>query len=148
MRSTYNIYEQQYQMGLFMKKYYYKQTVAANDIGAISYMADLNTVDLWGLGDNDVTLARKQGFWNAAFLQQLVERKKAGIAVIYDSWFWKELTDNWQKAGTWEVSYSFMLGDTKVSFYAVDQSQADALKKNLAEFSANLPKDIKVELLP
>jgi hypothetical protein len=148
MRSTYNIYEQQYQMGLFLKKYYYRETVAANDIGAISYMADLNTVDLWGLGDNDVTRARRQGYWNAAFLQQLVERKKARIAVIYDSWFWKEMTSKWQKAGTWEVSYSFMLGDKKVSFYAIDEAEAAELKKNLAEFSRSLPKDIKVEILP
>jgi hypothetical protein len=148
MRSTYNIYEQQYQMGLFMKRYYAGQTVAANDIGAISYMADLNTVDLWGLGDNEVTIARKGGYWNAKFLQQLVEKKQAGIAVIYDSWFWEELRNNWVKIGTWEVSYSFMLGDTKVTFYAIDPNQAAALKKNLAEFSNTLPKDIAVEIFP
>ncbi|HEY6952738.1 MAG TPA: hypothetical protein VI758_10045, partial [Bacteroidota bacterium] len=34
-----NIYEQQYQMGLFLKRYYQGKAVAANDIGAITFLA-------------------------------------------------------------------------------------------------------------
>jgi hypothetical protein len=147
VRSTYNIYEQQYQMGLFIKKYYDKNTIAANDIGAISYLADLHTIDLWGLGNNQVTIARKGGYWNSAFLQSLVVKNNTSLAVIYESWFDKALTDNWKKVGTWEVSYSFMLGDTKVSFYAVDSSKADELRQNLIDFNQQLPKDIKVEIV-
>lgn len=146
IRSTYNIYEQQYQMGLFIKKYYDKNTIAANDIGAISYLADPHTIDLWGLGNNEVTKARKGGYWNSEFLQSLVMKNNTSIAVIYESWFNKALTDNWEKVGTWEVSYSFMLGDTKVSFYAIDPKEAVNLKNNLREFSKALPKDIKVEI--
>lgn len=146
VRSTYNIYEQQYQMGLFIKKYYNNHTIAANDIGAISYLADLNTIDLWGLGNNEVTIARKGGYWNAAYLQSLVTKNNTSIAVIYESWFDKELTGKWKKVGTWEVSYSFMLGDTKVSFYAIDPREAAKLKENLVLFNALLPKDIKVEI--
>ncbi len=146
VRSTYNIYEQQYQMGLFLRKYYNHQTIAANDIGAISYLADLKVIDLWGLGNNAVTKARKEGYWNAAFLQSLVRKEQAVIAVVYESWFDKALTDNWIKAGTWEVSYSFMLGNTKVTFYAIDPAGIAKLKENLAAFSAELPKDIEVDL--
>jgi hypothetical protein len=134
-------------MSLFMKKYYNHQTIAANDIGAISYFADLKIIDLWGLGDNEVTRARKAGNWNGAFLQQLVLKRNAVVAVIYESWFTKELTDNWQKVGTWEVSYSFMLGDTKVTFYAIDKNKAQSLKNNLVEFSSQLPKDIRIEYM-
>ncbi|MEJ7766279.1 MAG: hypothetical protein WKF89_00600 [Chitinophagaceae bacterium] len=146
IRSTYNIYEQQYQMALFVRQYYNHQTIAANDIGAISYLSDLHLIDLWGLGNNEVTIARKNGYWNAAFLQSLVVKNNTSIAIIYESWFDNALTGNWKKAGTWEVSYSFMLGDTKVTFYAIDPRQEAALKKNLQEFSARLPKDIKVEV--
>ncbi|MEO5996777.1 MAG: hypothetical protein ABIN89_08595 [Chitinophagaceae bacterium] len=147
VRSTYNIYEQQYQMGVFMKKYYDRQTIAANDIGAMSFMTDMDIIDLWGLGNNEVTIARKGGYWNSSFLQLLVTRKKASIAVIYESWFNKELTGNWKKIGTWEVSYSFMLGDTKVSFYVIDPKASatiSQLKTDLIAFTSELPKDIKV----
>lgn len=146
VRSTYNIYEQQYQMGLFIKKYYNKHTIAANDIGAISYLAEVHMIDLWGLANNEVTIARKGGYWNSEFLQSLVTKNNTSIAVVYESWFDKALTGKWIKAGTWEVSYSFMLGDTKVTFYAIDPGEAVKLKENLAAFRAQLAKDIKVEV--
>ncbi len=144
-RSTYNIYEQQYQMALFLTKYYNHQTVAANDIGAISYMGDLNIIDLWGLGSNEVTIARKHNNYTADYLQQFVLKKKAGIAVVYESWFPPKLVQQWKKVGTWEVSYSFMLGDTKVTFYAIDPAEADKLHNNLKQFTAQLPHDVVVE---
>ncbi len=148
-RSTYNIYEQQYQMGLFVKKYYDHQTIAANDIGAISYLADIHTLDLWGLGNNEVTIARKGNYWNSEFLQSLVLKNKTPIAIVYESWFDKALTGNWKKVGTWEVSYAFMLGDTKVSFYAIDPANdvvIATLKENLRLFNRTLPADVKAEV--
>ena len=145
VRSTYNIYEQQYQMALFLSKYYDHQTVAANDIGAISYIGNVNIVDLWGLGSNDVTKARKGNYWNADFLQKFVLEKGAGIAVVYESWFPQKLVSKWQKVGTWDVSYSFMLGDTKVTFYAINPQEADKLRKNLQQYAQQLPKDIKTD---
>lgn len=145
IRSTYNIYEQQYQMGLFVKEYYNGKAIAANDIGAISYLADIQMIDLWGLGSNEVTKARKDHYWNDPFLDTLVHKKNASIAIIYDSWFTPALYSKWQKAGTWEVSYSFMLGDTKVSFYAIDPAAAEKLKANLKAFSKKLPSDILVK---
>jgi hypothetical protein len=146
VRSTYNIYEQQYQMGLFVKQYYNKHTIAANDIGAISYLAEVHMLDLWGLASNEVTIARKGGYWNSEFLQLLVTKNYASIAVVYESWFDKSLTGKWIKAGTWEVSNSFMLGDTKVTFYAINPQEAVKLKENMTAFSEQLPKDIKVEI--
>ncbi|MBE7170909.1 MAG: hypothetical protein INR73_09985 [Williamsia sp.] len=144
-RSTYNIYEQQYQVALFLSRFYNHRTVAANDIGAISYLGQVNIIDLWGLGSNEVTKARKGNYWNADFLQKFVLENKADIAVVYESWFPSKLIANWKKVGTWEVSYSHMLGDTKVSFYAIDQNKADELKNNLEQFSTQLPSDVKVE---
>lgn len=144
IRATYNIYEQQYQMALFIRQYYDKQTVAANDIGAISYFADINTIDLWGLGNNEVTLARKGGYWNAAFQQSVANRHHAAIAVIYESWFTPALTTHWKKIATWQVPYNYILGSDTVSFFAVDTTQAQQLSSNLAAFGRQLPKDVKV----
>lgn len=145
VRSTYNIYEQQYQMALFLSQFYNHRTVAANDIGAISYLGDVHIIDLWGLASNEVTRARKGNYWEAGFLQKFVLDQKADIAIVYESWFPPQLIANWQKAGTWQVSYSHTLGDTKVSFYAIDPQQAEELKNNLRRFSRQLPADVKVE---
>jgi hypothetical protein len=49
-----NIYQQQYQMGLFLRTYYDGQAVAANDIGAVCFLADIRLLDLAGLATTDV----------------------------------------------------------------------------------------------
>ena len=122
-RAIYNIYEQQYQMGLFLRQYYKGQTVAANDIGAITYMADLNTIDMWGLGNNQVAQARKNMYWNNAFLQKVVADNHTRISVMYDSWFDKDLTKNWVKVATWEMPYNYICGDIKVTFYGITETK-------------------------
>jgi hypothetical protein len=61
-QATNNIYDQQYQMGLFQKEYYQGYGVAANDIGAINYLADIRSLDLWGLANIDVAKARRSGY--------------------------------------------------------------------------------------
>ena len=145
IRAIYNIYEQQYQMGLFLKEHYKGQTVAANDVGAISYMADLNTIDMWGLGNNEVANARKQGYWTNDFLRKLVTDNHTRIAVMYDSWFDKDLPNQWVKVATWEMPYNYICGDIKVTFYGITESEAGLLKTNLAAFAPQLPGDVKVE---
>jgi len=145
IRAIYNIYEQQYQMGLFLKEHYKGQTVAANDVGAISYMADLNTIDLWGLGNNEVAIARKHNYWTNDFLRKLVKDNHTRVAVIYDSWFDKDLPAQWVKVATWEMPYNYICGDIKVTFYGTTATEADLLKTNLAAFASQLPGDVKVD---
>ncbi|MDX1936621.1 MAG: hypothetical protein SFU21_05875 [Flavihumibacter sp.] len=145
IRAIYNIYEQQYQMALFMQQFYKGQTVAANDIGAITYYAKLNTIDLWGLGNNKIADARKNFYWNNDFLQQTVKTTNTRVAVIYDSWFDKDLTKPWHKVATWEMPYNYICGDIKVTFYGITETEAATLKNNLAAFQSQLPRDIKVE---
>jgi len=143
VRAIYNIYEQQYQMGLFLQKFYYGQTVAANDIGAISYYGELHTIDLWGLGNNEVMKARMHKTWNNEFLQQLTKETHTRIAVIYDSWFDKDLSKPWFKVATWQLPYAYSVGDATVTFYGMTEAEALTLTSNLRTFEAQLPGDVK-----
>lgn len=145
IRAIYNIYEQQYQMGNFFNQYYKGQTVAANDIGAISFMADLNTIDMWGLGNNAIAFARKNGLWNNEFLQKITADNHTRVTVMYDSWFDKGLTSKWVKVATWEMPYNYICGDIIVTFYGNNETEANLLKKNLSSFAPQLPGDVKVE---
>jgi hypothetical protein len=145
IRAIYNIYEQQYQMGLFLKEYYKGQTVAANDVGAISYFADLNTIDMWGLGNNEVANARKHNFWTNDFLRKLVTGNHTRVTVMYDSWFDKDLPNQWTKVATWTMPSNYICGDIYVTFYGITPGEATLLKTNLTAFAPQLPGDIKVE---
>ncbi len=145
IRAIYNIYEQQYQMGNFLAQYYKGQTVAANDIGAISFKADINTIDMWGLGNNEIANARKKGYWNNEFLQKITADNHTRITIMYDSWFDKDLTSKWVKVATWTMPYNYICGDIFVTFYGNTENEATLLKTNLSSFAPQLPGDVKVE---
>jgi hypothetical protein len=139
-----NIYEQQYQMGLFLKKYYENEVIAANDIGAISYFTKGDNVDLWGLGTIEVARSKKMNYWTPDFLDSLSLQKKARIAVVYDSWFNNELLHRWKKVATWQVENNVILGDNIVSFYAIDPGIEPELRHHLQEFQKSLPVTVQV----
>lgn len=139
-----NIYEQQYQMGNFIKQYYNKDTVALNDIGAVSYLKQGGVVDLWGLADIDVARSKRNNYSTPAFLNNLANKKNVKVAVVYDSWFNKSLLDNWKKVATWQINNNVICGDSIVSFYAVMKQDSASLKSNLENYQKLLPADVKI----
>ncbi|MEO8712251.1 MAG: hypothetical protein ABI405_09025 [Parafilimonas sp.] len=140
-----NIYEQQYQMANFVKKYYNTDTIAANDIGAVSYFNKANIIDLWGLANMQVAKAKKNNTDTPEFLNELANNKHTDFAIVYDSWFDSALLNNWQKVATWQIKNNVICGDATVSFYAVKPNTASSLKTNLLEYQKLLPADITVQ---
>ena len=140
-----NIYEQQNQMGNFIKKYYDTDTVAVNDIGAVSYFKQNGVVDLWGLADIDVAKSKRNNYSTPAFLYNLANKKDVKLAVVYDSWFDSSLLKKWQKVATWQIKNNVICGDSIVSFYAVKNNIASALKTNLEDYQKLLPADVNVK---
>jgi hypothetical protein len=143
-RACINIYEQQYQMGQFLKKYYFNSTVSANDIGAVAYYTNSKVIDLWGLGTIEVSRSRRKRYWNAEFLDSLCKQKNVRLAIIYDSWFQNAFEDRWQKIAEWKIPDNVVCGDDTVSFYAVDSTIAPQLKRNLEQYQAKLPAEVAV----
>ncbi|MGI8952120.1 MAG: hypothetical protein ACR2FN_11105 [Chitinophagaceae bacterium] len=140
-----NIYQQQYQMGQFQKKYYDNYNICANDIGALTFFTNANDLDLWGLGNIDVARSKKNNYWTANFLDSLSKNKNAGIAIVYDSWFSDSLLNRWKKVATWQMQNNVICGSDIVSFYAIDKNIEPDLKKNLIDFQKILPADVKVK---
>lgn len=136
-----NIYEQQYQMGRFLKQFYEGERVVANDIGAICYFADIKLLDTVGLGTIEIARAVRAGVATTGFIENLARQKDARIAVIYDDWM-KEyggVPDSWIFCGAWQISDNYICGGSMVSFYAVDEQAAGPLMENLRDFQGLLP---------
>jgi hypothetical protein len=142
--ATTNIYEQHYQMSMFLQKYYQGESVAANDIGAINYFADIKCLDLWGLGSSEVANLMMHGRYSTQEIYNLAKQKKIKIALVYDQWFKKYggIPSEWIDVGNWTISNNIVLGGNTVKFYAVDPLQRDSLIKNLRDFSPYLVKDV------
>lgn len=86
-RASHNIFGQQYQMALFLDRYYSGRAVAANDIGAITYLTSIKLVDLYGLGTIEVARWKRAGNYTTAQIDALTMERGVDIAIAYDPWF-------------------------------------------------------------
>ena len=102
-------------------------------------------LDLWGLGNNEVAKAKMNKTYNSAYLQNLVTRHNAKVAIIYDKWFEPDLSTHWYKIATWEVPNNYICAEPIVSFYATVPETADGMLTHLKEFESRLPQGVKVE---
>jgi hypothetical protein len=153
-----NIWQQQYQMGLFLKANYPQEAVAANDIGAIDFLDDLRLTDLSGLASRAVMRAEQNGSWQrdlAGTLDALTSADGVQIAVIYDNWFdynpatgRAAVPPDWVRVAEWTIPDNVVCGGATVTWYAVDPQQADGLRSALEQFAAELPAGVTVRYDP
>jgi hypothetical protein len=141
-QATKNIYEQQYQMGLFLGRFYERRAVALNDIGAASFLGDIDCVDLAGLADIDVARRLLGGLFESEDVRDIAEAKDASIAIVYDSWFGNRIPASWRRAATWTVQNNVVLGGNTVTFYALRPEELGPLRAHLNEFSPELPPSV------
>jgi hypothetical protein len=138
-QGTTNIYEQQYQMAMFVREFYQGQTVVANDIGAINYFADIHCVDVVGLGNREAakTKVAQNRYLNGSQVDALARKENAQIAIIYT--FPDTIPDSWTEVGEWTISQNQINASDTVSFFAVNPSDADKLIASLRAFAPLLP---------
>ncbi len=150
---TRRTYEQHFFMSEFVKRFFTGKTVALNDIGAINYYADIKSVDLWGLGTNEVAKERMQiradhpsadaYVLSKDQIDNITKSEGTDIAMLYHEIFEingeSHIPDNWVLVGRW-LCYRYERDYwDKVSFYAVNPAEAETLKKDLQEYSSELP---------
>jgi hypothetical protein len=139
-----NIHDQQLQMARFTRAHYAGDAVCYNDIGAASWYGGVRVIDLVGLASPEISALRQQDAFTNAFLEALVRREHAELAIVYDSWFKDDmqLPAHWQRAGKWRVPGNFICGDWEVSFYSTRDAYHPRLLRALRAFSSQLPDDV------
>jgi hypothetical protein len=136
---TQNIYEQQYQMGLFLREYYAGSPVALNDIGAPTFFADIRLLDLVGLASMDIARFRRAQVFSSLTLDDVARDQGIRVAIVYDDWFPGGMPRRWLRAGTWTIKNAVVVGGDTVAFYAVDRGEYSSLVAHLQEFAPRLP---------
>jgi hypothetical protein len=139
---TSNIFEQQYQMGLFVRRYYQGLTVALNDIGAVNFLADIHCLDLWGLANREIAAAKQKHTYQMSDIARLSKQSGTRIAIIYDDWFTGAIPPEWVRVGQWTIQHNIIAGGETVSFYAVDPAETAHLTECLRDYSPHLPGDV------
>jgi hypothetical protein len=144
-RASKNIYEQQYQMARFIKRYYQGSTIALNDIGTVNFLADVHCLDLWGLANYEVTQLMRRHEYHTRDILRLSQDAGVKVALVYDSWYTPigGLPRDWVWVGQWSLTDNVVTGGETVSIYAVDESETVPLMQKLQDFSPLLPKAVK-----
>ena len=139
-----NIYEQQYQMHRFVVDYY-KNPVAVNDLGYVSYRNDNYVMDLFGLASLEAL-----NHWRAKdkpdWIDAISKEHNVKFAMVYDSWFHR-IPVNWHKVaelylGKIKISPS----DSVVSFYILNDNIKDKIISLLERYKHTLPQDVRLKI--
>ena len=137
-------------MGLFVKQYYNEGTfVVLNDIGAVSFLADIHLIDLFGLGNLEIADLRLEKKFTGRELDKIVTLFKGKIALVYEEWLNNPATgtliQGWQKIAEWKISNNIACGSDCVSIYAVDPAESLKLYNNLKAFQNKYPHKFEVK---
>jgi hypothetical protein len=146
--ATHDIYEQQYQMARFVRKYYQGSSVALNDIGAVNFYADVHCLDLRGLASLPVAKAWEESAFNSDLINRLARETNTRIAIVSDAWLYEPntrvslLPGQWLREGTWTIQHNVICASDRVTFFSVDPAEEQHLAQSLREFSSELPPDV------
>lgn len=140
-----NIYDQQYQMAQFVKKYYNESEIVLNDIGTTSYFTNAKYLDIWGLANYDIVEYKlKNGDIDQDIVSRLAYNRNAEIAIIYSENTFDYVPIEWNKVASWTIKNRQVSNFATVYFYAINES-TEELEANVRRFSKNLPPEISVE---
>ena len=149
--ACHNIYSQQYQVAHFIKDCYQGQSIALNDIGAVSYFADIKLLDLGGLANVEIARAIIQHKLGPEEIERFAVSYRTKVAVLYPNWFDGSINGPlpaaWMPIAQWEVPNHWMLGGDAVVFYAVDPLEARRLDACLENYRSSLPSQVRVTKL-
>jgi hypothetical protein len=108
-------------MGLFVKKYYQGADIALNDIGAVSWLADINLLDLRGLGTNDIRdkSLTTEGL-SSTYVEKLSEERGVKLTILHKRLMLWLIPETWIEVGSWKVQDYLVLGEGTVTFYATN----------------------------
>lgn len=146
-RAADDIYRHQYQAGRFLGRYYADEPVATDQLGYISLLHPGPITDLGGLGDYDVlrdtpNLARDL----APLWERLAAERGFDVVAIYDRAS-VGTPSSWVMAGELVLEGEAFTGVTeRLQFWATRPDELGPLQAHLAEFEAELPAGVLLEL--
>lgn len=131
-----SVYQQQYQMQRLVQDYWH-DPVAVNDIGLVGLGTDAYVLDLIGLANADVRIARTNNVpgWADAFVRQ----HNVPLIMIYRSWHKPEEIGKWVTLGELFRTAHSTLGDDSVLLLTPYPDRAANIRAILRDWAKDLP---------
>jgi hypothetical protein len=142
-------YQQRYQAGRFLERYYDGQPVATGELGYVSLMHDGPVTDLFGLGDYEVVRAWQAhgGLPPASYWDRLIRDRGVRVVAVYPSTLGRETPPSWILAGTWALPRRPVTAfEPTFQFWATTPGEVVPLQRRLREFEADLPDGVELQV--
>lgn len=142
-------YQQRYQAGLFLERYYHQRPVATGELGYISLTHEGPITDLFGLGDYEVLQARRAagGRPGEDYWLELSRDRGFPVAAAYPSTLYFDTPDEWILVGTWTLPRRPISAfERTFQFWATSPEEVAPLRAHLKEFESELPDGMVTEL--
>lgn len=142
-------YQQRYQAGRFLERYYHGRPIATGELGYISAEHHGPITDLLGLGDYEVMEARRshQQRPPPSYWADLARRRGFRVAAVYPETLLLDTPKDWILVGTWRLSHDVVSAfDPDFQFWATTPEEVAPLIAHLREFSHELPPGVKLRI--
>ena len=141
-------YREQYQTAEFIRRYYPRDAVIVNDLGAVTYYTQARILDLVGLGDIEPLVIMRRGPYTSRDVVAWTARYEPSIAIVSLNWSVVRplIPSEWLRVAVVEVPPN----RHPVGFFAVDRKQAWALRGAVAQHFGPLARTLgyRVKLRP
>ncbi|MDP3851191.1 MAG: hypothetical protein Q8Q59_11850 [Luteolibacter sp.] len=136
-----NIRDQQLQMALVTRHLGNGARVAVNDLGAVSFLTSARVLDLYGLGDNRLTRAKRNRTYGSNILKARLEETRTDYVICYPSWYLPpdQLPETLIPVETWALGDNLICGSDKVVFYGTSPEAAGKMAAALEAYRARTP---------
>lgn len=142
-------YEQRYQAGRFLARYYQDQPVATGELGYISLAHRGPVTDLFGLGDYDVVQQRRRDSQKSpsSYWDQLARDRGFKVVAVYPETLLFNTPENWILVGDWTLNRSTVTAfDRTFQFWATTPEQVRPLEAQLREFQKTAPPGVQLHI--
>ena len=148
-RAVADTYQQRYQAGVFLDRYYPDDSIATGELGYISLLHDGPITDLYGLADVEVLEQRRAGgervdpdFW-----RELVAARDIEVVAMYPTTLFLDTPQEWILVGTWTLEHSVVTAyDEDFQFWVTHPDGVDPLQQHLSDFADQLPDGVELRL--
>jgi len=144
-------YQQRYQAGRFLGRYYDGEPVATGELGYISLEHDGPITDFLGLGDYEVLQARRRSHQRPGkeYWTQLAKDRGFKVAAVYPSTLLYDTPSEWILVGTWQMGHGTVTAlERDFQFWATTPSEVRPLEAHLREFEKELPPGSSLTINP
>jgi hypothetical protein len=137
-----NVFEQQYQLAHFLRQTYANETVAVNDIGAVSWYGTSRIVDIVGLATQDVANLKRHQQFDRAALDGIIRAGDVKAIAIYEMVFAPIIPQSWILVGEWTIHNNVAVSEDTVGFFAPTADDAKRLRRALDDYVPLLPRTV------